>query len=87
MTPEQIKLALEALIGEERVRLDSEALDIYGRDWTKIHSPNPRAIAFPRSTEDVQKIVQFANENTIALVPSGGRTGLSAGAEIGRAHV
>ncbi len=80
MTPEQIKLALEALIGEERVRLDSEALDIYGRDWTKIHSPNPRAIAFPRSTEDVQKIVQFANENTIALVPSGGRTGLSAGA-------
>lgn len=80
MTPEQIKLALEALIGEERVRLDGEALDIYGRDWTKIHSPNPRAIAFPRTTEDVQKIVQFANENQISIVPSGGRTGLSAGA-------
>lgn len=80
MTPEQIKLALEALIGEERVRLDGEALDIYGRDWTKIHSPNPRAIAFPRTTEDVQKIVQFANENQVAIVPSGGRTGLSAGA-------
>ena len=80
MTPEQIKQALEALIGEERVRLDGEALDIYGRDWTKIHSPKPRAIAFPRTTEDVQKIVQFANENQVAIVPSGGRTGLSAGA-------
>jgi len=80
MTPEQIKLALEAQIGKERVRLDGEALDVYGRDWTKIHSPSPRAIAFPRTTEDVQKIVQFANENQLALVPSGGRTGLSAGA-------
>jgi len=80
MTPEQIKQALEALIGKDRVRLDGEALDIYGRDWTKIHSPKPRAIAFPRTTEDVQKIVQFANENQVAIVPSGGRTGLSAGA-------
>lgn len=80
MTPEQIKLALEAQIGKDRVRLDGEALDIYGRDWTKIHSPNPRAIAFPRTTEDVQKIVQFANENQVSIVPSGGRTGLSAGA-------
>ena len=80
MTPEQIKQALEALIGQDRVRLDGEALDIYGRDWTKIHAPKPRAIAFPRTTEDVQKIVQFANEKNIALVPSGGRTGLSAGA-------
>ncbi|GLR63491.1 FAD-binding oxidoreductase [Marinospirillum insulare] len=80
MTPEQIKQTLEALIGKDRVRLDGEALDIYGRDWTKIHSPKPRAIAFPRTTEDVQKIVQFANQNQVAIVPSGGRTGLSAGA-------
>lgn len=80
MTPEQIKQAIEDLIGADRVRLDGEALDIYGRDWTKIHTPCPRAIAFPRSTEDVQAIVQFAREHQIALVPSGGRTGLSAGA-------
>lgn len=80
MTPEQIKQELEKLIGTNKVRLDSEALDIYGRDWTKIHSPNPRAIAFPRTTAEVQQIVQFANQHQIALVPSGGRTGLSAGA-------
>lgn len=80
MTPEQIKQAIEDLVGADRVRLDGEALDIYGRDWTKIHTPRPRAIAFPRSTEDVQAIVKFARENQIALVPSGGRTGLSAGA-------
>lgn len=80
MTPEQIKQAVEALIGADKVRLDGEALDIYGRDWTKIHTPRPRAIAFPRTTEDVQAIVQFAREHQVALVPSGGRTGLSAGA-------
>ena len=80
MTPEQIKQALEERIGADKVRLDGEALDVYGRDWTKIHTPRPRAIAFPRTTEEVQTIVLFARENGIALVPSGGRTGLSAGA-------
>ncbi|WP_114418007.1 FAD-binding oxidoreductase [Marinospirillum perlucidum] len=80
MTPEQIKQAIEEQIGADKVRLDGEALEVYGRDWTKIHAPRPRAIAFPRSTEDVQALVKFARENQIALVPSGGRTGLSAGA-------
>lgn len=80
MQANDIKIQLEALIGEDKVRLDSEALDIYGKDWTKIHAPQPKAIVFPRSTEEVQKIVLFANEHKIGIVPSGGRTGLSAGA-------
>ena len=35
---------------------------------------------FPRTTEQVQALVRFANEHRVGLVPSGGRTGLSAGA-------
>ena len=35
---------------------------------------------FPKTTEEVQKIVQWARENKISLIPSGGRTGLSGGA-------
>jgi FAD/FMN-containing dehydrogenase len=52
----------------------------YGRDWTRRWTPAPLAIALPASIEEVQGIVRWANANEIALVPSGGRTGLSGGA-------
>ncbi len=42
--------------------------------------PAPSAIVFPKTVEQVQAIVRWANAHKVALVPSGGRTGLSAGA-------
>ncbi|MEE3158738.1 MAG: FAD-binding oxidoreductase, partial [Pseudomonadota bacterium] len=48
--------------------------------WTKHFAPAPLAIVFPKTVEQVQAIVRFANEQKLALVPSGGRTGLSAAA-------
>ncbi|PAV25917.1 FAD-binding oxidoreductase [Tamilnaduibacter salinus] len=80
MTPEQIVTELKALLDDGKVLDDPENLDHYGRDWTKMHAPKPVAVVFPRSTEQVQALVRFANEHRVALVPSGGRTGLSAGA-------
>ncbi len=55
-------------------------LEHYGRDWTRRWTPAPLAIALPASIEEVQAIVRWANEERVALVPSGGRTGLSGGA-------
>ncbi|MBT2143142.1 MULTISPECIES: FAD-binding oxidoreductase [unclassified Rhodanobacter] len=55
-------------------------LEHYGRDWTRRWVPAPLAIALPASTEEVQAIVRWANEQRVAIVPSGGRTGLSGGA-------
>ncbi len=52
----------------------------YGRDWSGGCSALPVAVAFPQSTVDLQTLVRWANENGRALVPSGGRTGLSGGA-------
>ena len=71
---------LNAIIGSENVLNDTESLETYGKDWTKIHKPNPLAIVFPKSTEQVQVLVKYANQESISLVPSGGRTGLSGGA-------
>ncbi len=59
---------------------DAESLKTYGKDWTKHFTPNPTAILLPRSTEQVKTIVQWARRTKTALVPSGGRTGLSGGA-------
>ena len=62
------------------LRTSASDLEHYGRDWTRRWTPSPLAIALPSSTQEVQGIVRWANEHRVALVPSGGRTGLSGGA-------
>lgn len=79
LTPE-VLARLTAIVGENRIKTDADSLKTWGLDWTKIYSPAPSAIVFPSSIEQVQAIVLLANEEKLALVPSGGRTGLSAGA-------
>ena len=71
---------LAAIVGEQRVKTDAESLQVWGKDWTKHFEPNPSVIVFPASTEEVQAIVRIANQHNLAITPSGGRTGLSAGA-------
>lgn len=63
-----------------RVTTDSDALAHYGRDWSRLHQPQPSAVVFPQSSEQVQALVRYANSHGTALVPSGGRTGMSGGA-------
>lgn len=62
------------------VLTDPESLSHYGRDWTRFWTPAPERVVFPRSTGDVVELVRWARAERRALVPSGGRTGLSGGA-------
>jgi len=71
---------LAAVVGDNRVKTDADSLKTWGCDWTKVYTPAPAAIVFPSSIEQVREIVLLANAEQLALVPSGGRTGLSAGA-------
>ncbi|WP_352259029.1 FAD-binding oxidoreductase [Psychrobacter sp. TB55-MNA-CIBAN-0194] len=63
-----------------QIKTDAESLEHWGKDWTKHFAPAAAAIVFPKTTEQVQSIVLLANEHNVVLTPSGGRTGLSAGA-------
>ncbi len=63
-----------------RLKTDPADLEHYGRDWTRRWIPNPLAIALPGTVEEVQAVVRWANQHGVAVVPSGGRTGLSGGA-------
>lgn len=63
-----------------QIKTDIDSLNHWGKDWTKHFTPNPSAIIFPKSTEQVQIIIKKCNELQIVITPSGGRTGLSAGA-------
>ena len=72
--------SLEGIVGVGLVLTDADSLQLYGRDWTRVHTPNPAAIILPDSIEQVQEIVRLAAAAGLAIVPSGGRSGLSAGA-------
>src|SRR5690606_4418329 len=72
--------SLNDIIQQGKVLVDADSLARYGADWTKVYEPAPEAIVLPRNIEELQALVLFANANGLALVPSGGRTGLSGGA-------
>ena len=59
---------------------DPADLQTYGKDWTRVFPANPSAIVFPRSTAEVSRFLAYCQENSVRVVPSGGRTGLSGGA-------
>ena len=71
--------ALTELFGE-RLRTDAATLAEWGRDWTRSFTVAPSAVVFPASEEEVVRLVRLARAHGLALVPSGGRTGLSGGA-------
>lgn len=71
---------LKSIVGDTRVVTDRDALARYGVDWTSAYEPNPAAAVLPSTVEQVQEIVRLAAREQLAIVPSGGRTGLSGGA-------
>ncbi len=72
--------SLQILLDSDCLLIDSDSLQHYGKDWTNFYTVAPIAIAFPKTTEQVQAIVHWCAQNQVAIVPSGGRTGLSGGA-------
>jgi len=62
--------------------LTREADDLaeYGRDWTRVYAPAPSAIALPRTTDEVARLMKLCHREGVSVVPSGGRTGLAGGA-------
>ncbi len=75
-----ILATLAGIVGQGRVLTDADSLLQYGRDWTRAYSPRPAAVVLPSTIEQVQEVVRLAAREQLAIVPSGGRTGLSAGA-------
>ena len=71
---------LKSFLDDSQIKSDSLSLETYGRDWTRFWEANPSLVLFPKTTEEVQKIVLWANTQSAKIVPSGGRTGLSGGA-------
>lgn len=72
--------AIGAVLGEGILLQDPDSLAHYGVDRSSGWQASPCAVARPRSTAEVQSIVAIARQYRLAVVPSGGRTGLCGGA-------
>ncbi len=80
---------LEDIVGAENVvvdlaEMDAQSLDVW---WVtrfllskESEIPRPLAIVFPKSTLEVVRLVKFANEHRVPLVPRGGGAGDVGGA-------
>ncbi len=77
---QNIVSGLRSFLPASDVLTDPQSLAAYGRDWVKHYDPKPSAVVFPTSSEMVAELVGFARKMKAALVPSGGRTGLSGAA-------
>ena len=80
MLPGPIIEQLIDIVGESRLLLGDDDLQRFGIDRTTLWKAAPCAVVLPGSTAEVQAIVRLANQCNLAIVPSGGRTGLSGGA-------
>ena len=59
---------------------DDEDMARFSRDWSGDHFAIPRAVARPRSTEELSLFMRRCHERRIRVAPQGGLTGLVAGA-------
>ena len=82
MDKSAIQEELLKMFGPDRLLHDELDLMYYSYDssfLTKLETTSPYAVVFPRSTEDVQKIMQFAYQNDINVIPRGAGTGETGG--------
>jgi len=60
---------LREIVGSDNVLDDDEILEDYSSDQSLASPKKPQAVVKPKSTEEVQELVQFANKTGTPLVP------------------
>jgi len=69
---------LSELLGPNKVKSDAVTLETYSRDATPEFHGKPDAVVFAENTEDVVKIVEFANRTKTPLIARGAGSNLCA---------
>jgi FAD/FMN-containing dehydrogenase len=64
-----IREGLLKLVGSEKFTDDPEVLKAYSTDFSLVPSGVPNYVVKPKKTEEVQKVIKFANEHSIPVVP------------------
>ncbi len=67
---EGLYTALQEIVGEQNLRIDTETLQCYAADRSLEQAGGPAAVVFPETTEQVCKIVAYANDRAVPVVPA-----------------
>ncbi len=70
---------LKNIVGQEHVLTSLEDLHCYSYDATPGHAHMPEAVVIPANTDEVSKVLAFANAGKIPVYTRGSGTNLSAG--------
>ncbi|HJH10793.1 MAG TPA: FAD-binding protein [Metalysinibacillus jejuensis] len=62
---------LRALLSKEQVSINETILEQHGQDESYHQTAQPDVVVFPKTTEEVSKVLAYANEHKIAVVPFG----------------
>ena len=65
------------VLGSDGVLQHPTELEPYLTDWRAIFKGQALAVVFPKTSSEVQTIVQLCQEFAIAIVPQGGNTNLN----------
>ncbi|MFC4546692.1 FAD-linked oxidase C-terminal domain-containing protein [Paenactinomyces guangxiensis] len=79
-TDSELIRQLVRCVGENSVLHRYEELVSYECDAYTLQKAIPRAVVFPKNTEEVARVVRLLNERKIPFIPRGSGTGLSGGA-------
>ncbi|TYR79448.1 FAD-binding protein [Priestia megaterium] len=71
---------LAAIVGSQSILYHKEDLLAYDCDGFTIHRYLPKAVVFPKDTEEVAKLVKYCSEHALPFLARGAGTGLSGGA-------
>lgn len=87
---QEIINSIKSIVGEENLKIDDffRASHAYGKFYAEllklrmadIPTP-PDAVVYPRSVDDVVKLVDLCNANSIAIIPFGGHSSVTRGVE------
>ncbi|KAG0369811.1 hypothetical protein BC939DRAFT_445903 [Gamsiella multidivaricata] len=69
----------KSILAPSGVSQDEEDLEAFNIDWMQKYRGQSKLVLKPSSTEQVSKILNYCNENRLAVVPQGGNTGLVGG--------
>lgn len=66
-----IAVELQTIIDAERITTSPSILAMHGRDESYHHAHAPDVVVFPTTTDEVSKVLQFANQHHIPVTPFG----------------
>ena len=67
---------LKGIVGENNVSDNVADLYVYSSD-ASVHQAMPSVVVRPKTVEEVQKIMRYANKNKIPVIPRGAGSGMS----------